>query len=158
MGQFQTNLLDCFLDVQKCLEIIYIALDKSLCAKTAFKYEYQVLHLNQMFSGEWFQWPWPLIWERVANPACHLFILWLFNCICRFPTHPLPPITPPSSTFFSAKGWTSYMHVCAVTGGKSFTLVLLNPDIHVSCLCKQCRSRSVGFWRSQLIWIWTVCH
>ena len=31
------------------------------------------------------------------------------------------------------------------------TLVLLNPDI--PCLCKQCRSRSGGFWRSQLIWI-----
>ena len=26
------------------------------------------------------------------------------------------------------------------------------------CLFKQCRSRSVGFWRSQLIWINTVCH
>ena len=36
------------------------------------------------------------------------------------------------------------------------TLVLLNPDI--PCLCKQCSSRSVGFWRSQLIWICTVCH
>ena len=36
------------------------------------------------------------------------------------------------------------------------TLVLLNLDI--PCLCKQCRSRSVGFWRSQLIWIYTVCH
>ena len=36
------------------------------------------------------------------------------------------------------------------------TLVLLNPDKF--CLCKQCRSRSVGFWRSQLIWICTVCH
>ena len=36
------------------------------------------------------------------------------------------------------------------------TLVLLNPDI--LCLCKQYRSRSVGFWRSQLIWICTVCH
>ena len=36
------------------------------------------------------------------------------------------------------------------------TLVLLNPDIR--CLCKQCRSGSVGFWRSQLIWIYTVCH
>ena len=37
------------------------------------------------------------------------------------------------------------------------TLVLLNPDI--PCLCKQCKSRSVGFfWRSQLIWICTVCH
>ena len=36
------------------------------------------------------------------------------------------------------------------------TLVLLIPDI--LCLCKQCRSRSVGFWRSQLIWICTVCN
>ena len=26
------------------------------------------------------------------------------------------------------------------------------------CLCKQCRSRSVGFCRSQLIWSCTVCH
>ena len=36
------------------------------------------------------------------------------------------------------------------------TLVLLNPGI--SCLYKQCRCRSVGFYRSQLIWICTVCH
>ena len=36
------------------------------------------------------------------------------------------------------------------------TLVLLNPDM--SCPCKQCRSRSIGFWTSQLIWICTVCH
>ena len=35
------------------------------------------------------------------------------------------------------------------------TLVLLNQDI--PCLCKQCRAKSVGFWR-QLIWICTVCH
>ena len=34
-------------------------------------------------------------------------------------------------------------------------LVLLVPDI--PCLCKQCRYRSVDF-RSQLIWICTVCH
>ena len=33
------------------------------------------------------------------------------------------------------------------------TLVLLDPDI--LCSCKQCRSRSVGFFRS---WIYTVCH
>ena len=36
------------------------------------------------------------------------------------------------------------------------TLVMLSPDI--PCLCKQCISRSVGFFRSQLIWICTVCH
>ena len=38
----------------------------------------------------------------------------------------------------------------------TLTLVLLNLDR--SCLCKQCRPRSVGFWRSQLIWVYTVCH
>ena len=35
-------------------------------------------------------------------------------------------------------------------------IVLLNPD--TPCLCKQCKSRSVGFWWSQLIWICTICH
>ena len=39
---------------------------------------------------------------------------------------------------------------------QNLTLVLLNPDIPY--FCKQCRARSVGFWRSQLIWICTVCH
>ena len=37
----------------------------------------------------------------------------------------------------------------------------LNPSLAehgMPCLNKQCRSRSVGFWRSQLIWICTVCH
>ena len=38
----------------------------------------------------------------------------------------------------------------------SLALVLLNLDM--LCLCKQCRSRSVDFWRGQLIWICTVCH
>ena len=41
-----------------------------------------------------------------------------------------------------------FCHKCILT------LVLLDPDI--PCLCKQCRSRSVGFWRSQLIRICTV--
>ena len=39
---------------------------------------------------------------------------------------------------------------------KQLTLVLLSPAI--PCLCKQCRSRSVSFWRNQLIRICTVCH
>ena len=37
----------------------------------------------------------------------------------------------------------------------------INPSLaehDMPCLSKQCRSRSVGFWRSQLIWICTVCH
>ena len=39
---------------------------------------------------------------------------------------------------------------------KDLNSCLLNRDI--SCFHKQCRSRSVGFFRSQLIWICTVCH
>ena len=38
---------------------------------------------------------------------------------------------------------------------------ILSPSLaehDMPCLSKQCRSRSVGFWRSQLIWICTVCH
>ena len=36
------------------------------------------------------------------------------------------------------------------------TQVLLSPNM--PCLTKQCRYRSVGFFRSQLIWICAVCH
>ena len=43
-----------------------------------------------------------------------------------------------------------------VIKGHLLTIVLLSLDI--PCLCKQCRSRSIGFFRSQLIWICTVCH
>ena len=55
---------------------------------------------------------------------------------------------PISSYLFSSifLHWINYV----------LTLVLLNSD--VLCLCKQCRSRSVSFWRRQLIWICTVCH
>ena len=40
---------------------------------------------------------------------------------------------------------------------------LLDTECLLGCLlmltlCKQCRSRSDGFLRSQLIWIYTVCH
>ena len=57
---------------------------------------------------------------------------------------------------------SSSMEFCSFTQPQSLnssyhlTLVLLNPDI--LCLCKQCRSRSAGFWRSQLIWIYNVYH
>ena len=57
-----------------------------------------------------------------------------------------------------------HVHIRYIVEGMSFvicvikllTLVRLSPDIPY--LFKQCRSRSVGFWRSQLIWICTVCH
>ena len=38
----------------------------------------------------------------------------------------------------------------------NLTLVLPNQDM--PCLCKQCRSRSVSFFRSQMLWICPVCH
>ena len=43
-----------------------------------------------------------------------------------------------------------------IEGIINLTLVLLNLDI--PCLSKHCRSRSVGFWRSQLTWIHYVGH
>ena len=52
----------------------------------------------------------------------------------------------------------SYSHElksAAQPHGHSLTLVLLTPDVPY---CKQCRFRSVGFFRSQLIWICTVYH
>ena len=59
--------------------------------------------------------------------------------------------------------WLMAIHVGSLrTLRLALTLILLNLDI--PCLCKQCRSRSFGFWRSQLIfrsqliWICTVCH
>ena len=60
---------------------------------------------------------------------------------------------PRSRTNFHGpiKGCTSYIKVQLY-----LTLILLN--LELPCLCKQCRSRSVGFWRSQLIWICIVCH
>ena len=65
---------------------------------------------------------------------------------------PLCHISSTKSMIFKAKSKNKNCN----TKWLSLTLVLLNPDIPF--LCKQCRSRSVGFWRSQLIWICTVCH
>ena len=60
---------------------------------------------------------------------------------------------------FWAKPWenwpyvkTQSVHLVSVI--RILTLVLLNLDM--PCFCKQCRSRSVGFCRSKLIWLYTV--
>ena len=61
------------------------------------------------------------------------------------------------SLCWSNKSYWRFCHALAqMVITEVTTLALQNPDM--SCLCKQCRSRSVGFWRSQLIWICTVCH
>ena len=63
---------------------------------------------------------------------------------------------------FSVYLWNFYKHPSSSDHAPFYlfifllTLVLMN--LHKHCLCKQCRSRSVGFWRSQLIWICTVCY
>ena len=61
-----------------------------------------------------------------------------------------------ASDLYTTTGCILYFFHFQNSYSKELTLVLLNPDI--PCLCKQCRFRSVGFWRSQLIWICTVCH
>ena len=54
--------------------------------------------------------------------------------------------------YCTLKKWSNLERGCI----ESLTLVLLDPDM--PNVCKQCSSRSVGFFRSQLIWICTVCH
>ena len=49
----------------------------------------------------------------------------------------------------SLSSWVCYIKKSCVSY-TIITLALLNLDM--PCLCKQCRSRSVGFFRSQLIW------
>ena len=88
-------------------------------------------------------------------------LIWAFAvCICwRTFLHGKAHMCITEMFYWQGRGphvdWT---HVCnsELHHNYPLTLVLLNPDI--PCLCKQCRSRSVGFWRRQLIWICTVCH
>ena len=72
-----------------------------------------------------------------------------------------------NTTTCSVSCVTSFLYLYLLTSDCQFcvkhtwshpilTLVLLNRDI--PCLCKQCKNRSVGFWKSQLIWICTVCR
>ena len=58
-----------------------------------------------------------------------------------------------SDAYMESKG-SDYPLILAVWSMSLLSLVLLNPDMR--CLYKQCRSRSVGFFRSQLIWIYIV--
>ena len=84
---------------------------------------------------------------RVKSLSCCIYRMCLLGktlCICYK--------QPIRSSY--AAGQSDQGPHCLTSG--SLTLVLLSPDI--PCLCKQYRSRSVGFWRSQLIWISTVCH
>ena len=81
--------------------------------------------------------------EDSTQPAQKHVLIWVLTCS-----------TCPKVCFLS---WNLHIPIFWHTSAKKvLTLVLLNPDL--PCLCKQCRSRSVGFWRSQLTWICTVCH
>ena len=62
-----------------------------------------------------------------------------------------------SNVWLIAKNTTYFKMFCA----KIFTQHLFNPypAVHDNpYICKQCRPRSDGFWRSHLIRIYTVCH
>ena len=53
---------------------------------------------------------------------------------------------------FFYKLWKDIWHVSS----RNLNYEVLNPCPAEPYHCKQCRSRSVGFWRSQLIWIWSL--
>ena len=64
---------------------------------------------------------------------------------------------------FSFPNRVAYQTVlpCAEVKMITFTTIcvsIISPCPAEPSFCKQCRSRSVGFWRSQMIWICTVCH
>ena len=91
----------------------------------------------------------------------------MLYCICLliYLSPPPPPPPPPIQQILQYMSfWRNkenvytdiYPNYLLLWKEDLLTLVLLNPDI--PCHCKQWRSRSVGFWRSQLIWICTVCH
>ena len=59
-----------------------------------------------------------------------------------------------------ASDWATEAQILLVKRG-DLDYMVLNPcpaEPGYTLFCKQCRSRSVGFFRSQLIWICTVCH
>ena len=58
--------------------------------------------------------------------------------------------------FFVVFGFFFAVRPILVASRLRLALVLLNPNI--PCFFKQCRLGSAGFCRSQLIWIYTVCH
>ena len=84
----------------------------------------------------WFICVYSKFWDRQTEANCRFRMQQLFRVYTAF--------IQQFYTYQKVEKWSS------------LTLVQLNSDI--PCLCKQCRSRSVGFWRSQLIWICTVCH
>ena len=66
------------------------------------------------------------------------------------------PLKIRTTSLLRADFFLSKMVYFLIIAYSILTLVLLNLDI--PCLCKQCSSRSVGFFRSQLIRTCIVCH
>ena len=78
-----------------------------------------------------------------------------FDISCKL--SPAETICMTYESLFSGKNTVKpVLKTTCIKQSPLLTLVLLNPDM--PCLDKQCRSRSVGFWRSQLIWIYIICH
>ena len=100
-------------------------------------------------------WPW---WpNRVPDLEPGELLFWITIPARKFLGHYYKNHTVP--VLGLNKRWTA-LHLKMDNRSTGFedllTLDLLNLDI--PCLRKQCRCRSVGFFRSQLIWICTVCH
>ena len=94
----------------------------------------------------------------MTNCLCFLILLWKhgFNFWCKLSL--LKTNCMKYQADFLGKIRTNIQNIVwkCYPAYKVLTLVLLNPD--TPCHCKQYRSRSVGFSRSQLIWIYTVFH
>ena len=97
--------------------------------------------------------------DKLTILFSYLFIFFFqkIGFVLSFKLSPKKTICMKGRYLFSGKEIETYFKMSsAETLPSMLTLVLLYPDIH--CLCKQCRSRLNGFWRSHLIWICMVCH
>ena len=74
-------------------------------------------------------------------------------------SHPSNHTHPPAPFIKCAMPWHAvWPFFCSSVHPSICLLILVLLNLDMPCLCKQWRSRSVGFCRSQLIWICTICH
>ena len=88
-------------------------------------------------------------WERDCSQTMDNLIKKDQSCVCMQLFKCVPASLPSlRSSLYPTLYWTMFGNMFSC-GEKILTRVLLNPD--KSCLCKQCRSRSVGFWNPFVI-------
>ena len=90
------------------------------------------------------------VWANSVHPD-----MTVQNAVSDQDLHCLPLIQHP---FKHISRWWSRLFFLQILGQVWYRVNPCPAEPGYTLPCKQCRTRSVGFWRSQLIWICTVCH